>query len=407
MTYLINLSLPLYFMLLPLGIAVYLANKYYKWKAKYYALKEDADVTLLQSIYENRELKERLQDQSANTISLSQAIGMSDEIASLSEKLGKAESELEAARVRADNYTSLSDMYKKQTEKDAEIIRGLNAQAVEREALITELNREFAAAQSEIERLIPIASDINDLKTIHEYLVKDYEQLESKLQLSELAHIETQTDLDGERYYLDAVAEAYKILYDIVKRNSRTRKQYDGAMKSIGEKRAFAMGNLNRSILALADKNPTETPQSETVVHDTLGVARVFQADQSEAVNNRHNVVNICNEVNRGIAEQAERIRQELRAVDMSTLQVGDTVKFLNGTFDTVDRINKCNGDWDYRVYFSDGTVGTYMSDGSFRISSTLNLKQWSIIQIIKPAKCYKSNKPCEFNCQGLCKESQ
>jgi len=269
MTYFLNLSLPLYFMLLPLGIAALLAAKLYQWQSIFSKVKANYQAQL-------REAQNRLD-----------------------EAMQKASDDID--KFALDNRDRCA--------KDAEIINKLKSEAVEREAHIQSLNRQIERKRLEIKD--------NELAV---------EQLKSKLRLSELAHIETQTDLDGERYYLDAVAEAYKILYDIVKRNSRTRKQYEGVMKSIGEKRAFAMGNLNRSVLGLADKNAKQKAQTKTIiddgkidgiVHDALGVARVFQADQSESVNNRHTVVNICNEVNRGIAEQAERIRQELEVVDM------------------------------------------------------------------------------------------
>jgi len=358
MSYFLNQTLPVYFMLLPLGIAAVLAVKYYqlqsafsKVKANYQVQLREAQCRLDEAITSEKEISKSFQKQAARIL------GLESELAKY--KL--------AIRQADDNLNDVRLTWSAKSEKDAEIIRNLNAQAVEREALIVQLNKQIAELKlTEQFNESILASD----EITQNQLRNEITQLQSKIELCEKAHIETQTDLDGERYYLDAVAEAYKLIYEIVKRNSRTRKQYDGAMKSIGEKRAFAMGNLNWSILALADKNTKQKAQAENsynpttfshvgetinekllemnmpieevanqtcltldylyklincqvdittiaakeiervtgmsadflmrfqakydevmtnnVVHDILGVARVFEADQSESVNNRH-----------------------------------------------------------------------------------------------------------------------
>jgi len=158
------------------------------------------------------------------------------------------------------------------------------------------------------------------------------------------------------------------VLYNIIQANSRTRKAYDKYLTS--------------KPIAGAD----ESAPLGKIIHDSLGNATLHLADPSESVNNRH-IEDLSNEVIRGVKEQSEAIKKELASVDMSTLQVGDTVKFRNNTFDQIDRVQKCNDDWDYKLNFADGTVGAYMKDGSYRKSETPNMNQWDIIQIIKPAK--------------------
>jgi len=358
MNYLLNLSLPLYFMLLPLGIAVVLAAKLYQWQSIFSKVKANYQAQL-------REAQNRLDEANKK------------EYFSMSHTTGVTENYYQEAHKKAE--AELKDL----TEK----CHKLESDAVEREALIVSLN-------AKIDNLLDSCALRSDR----------IRHLESKIELCEKAHIETQTDLDGERYYLDAVAEAYKILYDLVKRNSRTRKQYDGAMKSIGEKRAFAMGNLNRSILELAGKNEKQKQangqdamlqrmkeirdvKAEKVVHDSLGNARVFQADQSESVNNRHTVVNICNEVNRGITEQAERIRQELEVVDMSQLKCWDSVKLRCGAVKVVKSFTICNINHDLdthtiKIHFADNPFNHYYDkSGNYEVNRE---DPMDIIKIIK-----------------------
>jgi len=366
MTYLINLSLPLWAIFLPLGIAAVLAAKYYQSESAFSKMKSNYQAQL-------REAQNRLDEATKNSVSLTLALQGTNQLKDVSEKLHKAESD-----------------------------------AVEREILVRALRADLAN-ESEI-----LQGRIKDKNAVISERDAQIEQLQSKLQLSELAHNETKEDLIGEKYYIDAIAEVYKVLYGLVKRNSRTRKQYDAVMQSIGEKRAFAMNNLTQSILELANKKASQKAQTKTiiddgkvdgVVYDSLGTLRVFQADQSESVNNRHEIVNICNEVNRGIAEQAQRIKEELASVvDMSQLQVGDSIEFRNSTVKTVVRLGYDNRGINYLYWIMvDSNEGDhwrikdiidYTTKGYYYRNE--DISNFDIIQIIKPAKSKVKFEPQE-----------
>jgi len=341
MTYLLNLPLPLWLMLLPLGIAALLAAKYYQSQGKLQKQKAQQGKEVEAAI-QNFKIEELMQQRKELVLALQSA---QERAKDMTAKLNKAESE-----------------------------------ALKREALIVQLQTSISL-ESEI-----LQERIKDKNAVISERDAQIEQLQSKLQLSELAHNETKADNEGlEIQFKDALS--------VINRTKRAQKQWDKICK---EK---AIKLLNTTIEAVKQKqangqdamlhrmNEIRKAKSETVVHDSIGVLRVFQADQSESVNNRH-IVALCDEVNRGIAEQAQRINEELASVvDMSALQEGDTVKFRNNTFDQIDRIQKCNTDFDYKLNFADGTVGVYMKDGSYHKSETPNMNQWDIIQIIKPAK--------------------
>jgi hypothetical protein len=443
MTYLLNLPLPLWAMFLPLGIAAILAYNLYRVQNICSKLKANYQAQL-------REAQNRLDEATKNSVSLTVALQGTNQLKEVAEKLHAAESELAkyklAIRQADDNLNDVRLTWSAKSEKDAEIIRNLNTQAVEREALIVQLKKDLAneseilqerikdknavisekdAQITELNKQVEYLATLSDLnKMAAQHRLEWAESLQSKLELSEVAHNETKEDLIGEKYYIDAIAEAYKILYDLVKRNSRTRKQYDSVMQSIGEKRAFAMNNLTQSVLELANKNANRKVQTktiiddgkaETVVPDSLGTPRVFQADQSESVNDRHGklieqalqkgneIIELCNEINRGIAEQAQRINEELASVvDMSQLESGDSVILRNSNSWVASNITHDASDTSILTYFVDG----YWYSPIGRFMSNILPHENDIIQIIKPAKCYKSNKPCGFNCQGLCKDA-
>jgi len=327
MNYLLNLSLPLWAMLLPLGIAALLAAKYYQSQSKLQKQKQKHDIA-----FELQKMK-------------------------LDELMQQRKELNEAIESRKEIQALAKDIIKDLTEK----CHKLESDAVEREALIKQ-------ARSNLDAYV-FKSNQLDLKVSK--WAFELDELDSRVK-----------QLNGE---ISELKDLNDILYNIVQANSRTRKAYSKYIDS---------------------KKPTETPQSETVVHDILGVARVFEADQSESVNNRHTVVNICNEVNRGIAEQAERIRQELEVVNMSQLESGDMVKLRNKENRTVIDV------------FNNGALGRPFGITINKGTSTVSLfydknghydcvkHGFDIIQIIKPAKCYKSNKPCEFGCNGLCKDA-
>jgi len=350
MNYLLNLSLPVYFMLLPLGIAVYLANKYYKWKAKYYALKENANATLLQSIYENRQLKEAIES-------------------------------------RKETQALAKDIIKDLTEK----CHKLESDAVEREILVRTLRADLSNESEILQGRIKDKNDVIDERNSQiEYLNRQIERKRLEIQDNELA-VEQLKDIND-------------VLYNIVQANSRTRKAYDKYITStiVGADESAPLGKI---------------------IHDSLGNATVHLADQSKAFNNRSfkgvsfeqvnggipkEVYQICNEVNRGFAEQAERIRQELEVVDMSTLESGDSVKLRNNEIVKVLSIEQVEilGTKKWLLGFGiNGGQEYYNENGVWGTKG--KVWEWDIIQIIKPERCYKSNKPCEFGCNGLCKESQ
>jgi len=284
----LNQALPLYFMLLPLGIAALLAYNLYRVQGIFIKLKAN---------YQNqlREAQNRLD---------------------------------EVLNAEAENIERLTNVHREKLNK-------LESDAVEREALIVQLNKQVEVLRStvDIQKLVDEGSEL------------------------------IQQQLNGE---ISELKDLNDILYNIVQANSRSRKAYSKYLNG---------------------KKTTETPQSETVVHDALGIARVFEADQSESVNNRHRVVNICNEVNRGIAEQVERIRQELEVVDMSQLESGDMVKLRNKENRTVIDV------------FNNGALGRPFGITINKGTSTVSLfydknghydcvkHGFDIIQIIKPAK--------------------
>jgi len=355
----LNQTLPIYFMLLPLGIAALLAanlyrvqNTFSKIKANYQAQLREAQNRLDESIASEKELR-------------TAALNGVHELKDVTAKLHKAESD--GVEREALVRTLRADL-----SNESEILQGRiadkNAVISEKDAQIEYLNRQIERKRLEIQD--------NELAV---------EQIKSKLSEREKLINELYASVSELHDEGVDLKDLNDILYGIVQANSRTRKAYSKYLDS---------------------KKPTETPQSETVVHDILGVARVFQADQSENVNNRHTVVNICNEVNRGIAEQAERIRQELEVVDMSQLESGDMVKLRNKENRTVIDV------------FNNGALGRPFGITINKGTSTVSLfydknghydcvkHGFDIIQIIKPAKCYKSNKPCEFGCNGLCKDA-
>jgi len=409
MTYFLNLSLPVYFMLLPLGIAVVLAANLYRVQSIFGKMKANYQVQLREA--QNR-LDTALNSEAENIERLNNVHR---------EKLHALESELAkyklAIRQADDNLNDVRLTWSVKSEKDAEIIRGLNAQAVEREALISQIRSNldayvFKSNQLDI-KVSKWAFELDELDALVKQLRGEIEQLESKLQLSELAHIETQADLDGERYYLDAVAKAYRVFYMLVRNNSRPRKQYGAILDKMGDLERKEFIKLNKDILDMTKEKPTETPQSETVVHDILGVARVFQADQSESVNNSH-IKDLSNEVVRGVKEQAEVINKELASVDIRKIEIGDSLVYYGGLIRKVVDLGDNNGGG-YPIWIkvenesSDSDlirdeVG-YALNGSYWVNGDAK-HEFDIIQIIKPAKCYKSNKPCDFGCNGLCKES-
>jgi len=344
----LNQTLPLYFMLLPLGIAVYLASKYYKWKAKYYKAQFTAETNALQLIRDYERHKAQLEELNKNSVSLTVALQATEQLKDVTAKLHTAESELAkyklAIRQADDNLNDVRLTWSAKSERDAEIIRGLNSQAVEREALITELNKQVEILRStvDIQKLVDEGSEL------------------------------IQQQLNGE---ISELKDLNDILYGIIQANSRTRKAYDKYLTS--------------KPIAGAD----ESAPLGKIIHDSLGNATVHLADQSEDVNDRHGklikqalqkgneIIELCNEVNRGVAEQAERIRQELKVVDMSQLDSGDIVKLRNGNSWAVSNISHDASDISVLTYFVDdywySPIGRFIDDTQTHESD--------IIQIIKP----------------------
>jgi hypothetical protein len=390
MNYLLNLELPLWWFFLPLIVALVPSAKWSKWKAKYYKAQYKAETNALQLIRD------------------------------------------------FERHKAASEAYCLELHK-------LKQDSAEREALITELNREFSAAQSEIERLLPIASDVNDLKTIHECLVKDYEQLESRLQLSELAHNETKAEIKGlEIQFKDALS--------VINRTGRAKKQWDKICKEKATK--------------LLNATVGKVKQKAGIVDESVKFVTVYKADQSEDFNARH-IKELGSEVVRGIQEQNAAIKKELQQVDMSTLEAGDSVRFRKGAIMEVTEVYKGKelyfvgfpeGDAYYKANGAWGTEGKYRpldiiqiikrpqfnpqvgelvklvdypnevfvienaKNGGFTVQNvTYKWHQWRKVQDMRPIvdhtyqngykkesdTCYKEpNKKCIFDCTGLCKDA-
>jgi hypothetical protein len=418
MTYLLNQSLPLWLMLMPLGIAALLAAKLCQWQSIFSKMKANYQMQLREA--QNR-LDAALNSESENIERLTNVHR---------EKLHAAESELAkyklAIRQADDNLNDVRLTWSAKSEKDAEIIRNLNSQSVEREALIKSLNSQIG--------------ELTDKLNFNECIISGDSLIQKQLR--------------GEIEKLQADLNA---AIGVINRTKRAAKQWHKYKQS----------------LVLQRMEEIREAKTEKVVHGSLGNARVFEADQSESVNNRHTVVNICNEVNRGIAEQAERIRQELEVVDMSKLESGDSVKFRSGAIHEVkNTYTPANTAYFISVVTKEGSDEAYCKNGNrYNLIETPS----DIVQIIKPVKqevkfapqegemvhikelrgnfkvkevstrgdgylltpesnkttyfrfirdlipikgyryangfistdtCYKSNKPCEFGCNGLCKDA-
>jgi len=331
MTYFLNLSLPLWATLLPLCIAVYLANKYYKWKAKYYAATCEAQKEIIKL---NTDLIKRKED----------FIAISERLIEKTKQCHKLESDA--------------------IEREAHIIQLQKNLSLESEILqerISDKNRVISALHVQIEQLI---SDKEAHLLRIDELIETIGNLDAKCKSLEKAESEVQA------YCQELIEANNKYLTDlnaaigVINRTKRAAKQW---AKYEAKKTFDSYKPKVTYSEKVAKEYGLKSPKDETITHDALGVARVFQADQSESVNNRHGklikqalqkgneIIELCNEVNRGIAEQAERIRQELEVVDMSTLESGDSVKFRNGIVRKVSEIakySKIGITYDYRLRF-------------------------------------------------------
>jgi len=428
----LNQTLPLYFMLLPLCIAAYLANKYYKWKAKYYKAQFTAETNALQLIRDFERHKAQLEELNKNSVSLAVAMQCTEQLKDVTAKLHKAESD-----------------------------------AVEREILVRTLRADISN-DSEIwqGRIKDKVATICDKQVEIGQLERQIAELKLTEQFNEAI---LSSDAIVQNQLRDEIAELKDlndILYGIIQANSRTRKAYDKYLTS--------------KPIAGAD----ESAPLGKIIHDNIGNVTVRLADQSESVNNRHGklikqalqkgneIIELCDEVNRGIKEQAERIRKELEVVDMSQLESGDAVKLRNGNSWVVSNISHDASDISVLTYFVDGywysPIGRFIDDtqthesdiiqiikpaksevkfkpqvdeavhikasrGNFKVkevsvqgngyllaSESNGIAHFRFISELAPIKgyryengfisndtCYKTNKPCEFGCYGLCKESQ
>jgi hypothetical protein len=330
MSYILNLSLPLWWLFLPLIIAGLLATNLYRAQNIFIKVKANYQSQL-------REAQNRLDEALAS------------------------EKELRAAALNGVHEL------KEATAK----LHKLESDSVEREVLIVQLRKDLA---TENEILSGRLADKNSI----------IEQLKSKIELSELAHNETKADLEGlEQQFTEALS--------VISRTKRATKQWDKIMK---EK---AVNVVNTVIEAVKQKQP------ETITHDILGVPRIVLAGQSEDFNARH-IQDLGSEVVRGIAEQKKAIEKELTSVvDMSLLEAGDSVRFRHGDIEVVRDIIKEGDNEQLYLVSTRNSAWYYSVSGKWQIVADCDL---DIVQIIKPAKCYKSNKPCQFNCDGLCKNS-
>lgn len=370
MSYLLNLELPLWWFFLPLIISLYLAAKYYKWKAKYY---------------------------------------------DLSDRYNKAKSE----------YQKSVEVLNSKSQKDAEIIRKLNSEAVEREVLIMQLRKD-----------LDISNDLYDRQS--EVIKRSQQTI-----ISSLAEI-----------------EALKV---ICKRTIRGRKQLEKyEAEKVAKRKAQA-------------KTIMDDGKIEGVVYDSLGTPRITLADQPESYTAR-NIVNLSIEVTRGIKEQAEAIQKEIEkdGVDMSQLEKGDKIKLRRGIIETVESVEYRSSHSNYPYLVNVGRFNLlygkngcfdYLNNGKGENDIVQIIKQpkqpifnpqvgelvalvdsqdfFSVIRIdngryllsksevirttpplnrpfqdLKPIKgnnykngyrvgyCYKTKKPCDFDCDGLCKNS-
>lgn len=360
----LNQSLPLWVMFLPLGIAALLAAKLYQWqsifskvKANYQAQLRELQGRLDESIASEKEISKSFQKQAARILELESEL--------TKHKL--------AIRQADDNLNDVRLTWSKKSEKDAEIIRGLNAQAVEREALISQIRSNldayvFKSNQLDI-KVSKWAFELDELDALVKQLRGEIEQLESKLQLSELAHNETKADIKGlEIQFKDALS--------VINRTGRAKAQWAKICKDKATK--------------LLNATVDRVKQKAGIVDKSVKFVTVYKADQGESDNGRHNIVALCNEVNRGIAEQAERIRQELEVVDMSQLKTWDSVKLRCGAVKVVKDFTICNIDHELdthtiKIHFADNPFYHYYDKaGNYEVNRE---DPMDIIQIIKATK--------------------
>jgi len=222
----------------------------------------------------------------------------------------------------------------------------LETDAAEREALIEQLNKQVT---EQSERLAK------------------HDELAKKHGANMAGKVKEIEQLKAEVTYLD---ERNEKLYNLVTANSRTRK----AWEKINKCQNIAVQNLQ---------------QQPEVVHDSLGVPTITQADQSEGFNARH-IKELGSEVVRGIEQQNAAIKKELEQVDMSMLEAGDRVRFRNDIFQAIEKIDflKSEGEGDnhtIKIRFSDSPFNHYYDKfGNYEINTLDNM---DIIQIIKQPK--------------------
>ncbi len=335
MNYLLNLELPLYWLFLPLVIAGLCAYKYYQWRSIFSKMKTNYQTQL-------REAQNRL-DEALNA-----------EGNSLTRQANKYESEIAqlklAIRQADDNLNDVRLTWAGKAEKDAEIIRGLNAQAVEREALIVSLNKRIELLTGNLDAYTH-KSNALDLKVSKwAFELDEKDELIAKLQADLTAAI------------------------SVINRTGRGRKQW---AKIEAAKRA----ERNSKTVTIINDG-----RIEGVIHDSLGVPTITQADQSEDFNARH-IKELSSEVVRGIQEQNAAIKKELQQVDMSTLEVGDSVKFRNGNIHKVSSIVTPKRDvthFDIELFIG-SVYYSFCNNGCCLLSNALS--PYDIIQIIKQPK--------------------
>lgn len=339
MSYLLNLSLPLWWMFLPLVIALLLAAKLYQWQRIFSKMKANYQAQL-------REAQNRLDE--ANSSILNSALHGRVQVESNSVSLNTA----------LQSVAHLKEVTAK--------LHKLETDAAEREALIVQLNKKI--------------KDLDWLADFNNDLADSYKSL-SDLKQDTIEQI--QADL------VAAIA--------VINRTKRAAKQwgkYEAAKKAKlkGQVKTIIDDGRIEGIVydALGVPHPTEN-QKAGIVPESVKFVTVYKADQSENDNGRHDVLSLCDEVSRGVKEQAELIKKELASVvDLMTLEEGDSVKSRTGIIRRVTELVFCepaqsNDTHIVKIRFNDNPFNHYYDKfGNYEIGAIDNM---DIVQIIKPAK--------------------